>query len=91
MAGKNQTALAVCAQTKVIFPFKCNSIPQWVLSLQQDLKAGNTFVDAAVKRPIKQKQSIKQNSKARRRQNLSSEPDQMLGKRKRKSPERLEL
>ena len=75
--------------------FKCNSIPQWVLSLQQDLKAGNTFVDIAVKRPIKQKQRnsklIKQNIKARSRQNLSSEPEQMLGKRKRKPPERLEL
>ena len=75
--------------------FKCNSIPQWVLSLQQDLKAGNTFVDTAVKRPIKQKQRnsklIKQNSKAWRRQNLSSEPEQMLGKRKRKPLERLEL
>ena len=23
MAGKNQAALAVCAQTKFIFPFKC--------------------------------------------------------------------
>ena len=60
---------------------KCSSIPQWVSSLQQDLKAGNTFVDTAVKRPIKQKQRnsklIKQNSKPKKRQNLSSEPEQM--------------
>ena len=28
--------------------FKFNSIPQWVLSLQQDLKAGNTFVDNSI-------------------------------------------
>ena len=39
MAGKNQAALAVCAQTKVIFPFKkkvlpshpsCSHISQWI-------------------------------------------------------------
>ena len=27
MAGNNQAALAVCAETKVIFPFKCEVIP----------------------------------------------------------------
>ena len=32
IAGKNQAALAVCAQTKVIFPFKL--IESWVLDLR---------------------------------------------------------
>lgn len=74
-------------------PFKCSSIPQWVLSLQQSLKTGNTFVDSAVTKVIKksaQKSSklAKNNRKLDQRQNLCREPEQILGKRKRNPPER---
>ena len=43
MAGKNQAALAVCAQTKVIFPFKHlygERIKWWITVEVHDIKVG---------------------------------------------------
>ena len=67
--------------------FKCNSIPQWVLSLQQDVNSGNTFIDNTVtkemrKRKQKSSKSVKNNKKINQRQNLGSDTELITGKRK---------
>ena len=73
--------------------FKCNSIPQWVLPLQQDVNSGNTFVDNTVtkvirKRKQKSSKSVKNNEKINQGQNLCSDTELITGKRKRNPPKR---
>ncbi|MCG8033309.1 MAG: DDE-type integrase/transposase/recombinase [Candidatus Thiodiazotropha taylori] len=74
-------------------PFKCNTIPQWVISLQQSLKTENSFVDSTVTKVIKRRKQnpnklAKNNRKLNQNQDLCKEPEQILGKRERNPPER---
>ena len=73
--------------------FKCNSIPLWVLPLQQDVNSGNTFVDHTVtkvirKRKVKSSKSVKNNQKINRRQSLCNDAELITGKRKLNPPKR---
>ncbi|MCG8112852.1 MAG: RNase H-like domain-containing protein [Candidatus Thiodiazotropha taylori] len=78
-----------------IRPFKCSSIPQWVLSLQQDLKVGNTFVDSSTKKVLSgqglRDKTIDKQSKVDHNPKICMGPELSLGKRTRKPPERLQL
>ena len=76
--------------------FKASSIPQCVLSLQQNLRTGNTFLDSDDTKTIRKRKQkpnklIQKRIKTNKDQNLSNQPEIMTGRRKRKPPERLQM